>query len=163
MFRQLLTITQNTFTESIRQPIFAVGVLVGALALVLNLRLAAYTMESDTKLMIDMSLSTILLISIFLAAVTATGVRSDEIEKKTVLTVVSKPISRPVFVIGKYLGVSAAILLSYYILSLIFFMCVRHGVMTRASHHGDWPVTLFGLGGGLLAIFFAAYANFMMR
>ncbi|WP_432798163.1 hypothetical protein [Poriferisphaera sp. WC338] len=163
MLRQLLTISKNTFTESIRQPIFAVLVLVGTIALILNLQLAAYTLEADTKLMVDMGLSTILLISLFLAAVTATGVLTDEIEKKTVLTVISKPINRPTFVVGKYLGVSAAILLAYYILAMIFFLCVRHGVMQTASNRVDWPVVIFGFGGALLAVLFASYANYMFR
>ncbi|QQE10284.1 hypothetical protein JD969_12310 [Planctomycetota bacterium] len=163
MFGQLLTITRNTFTESIRQPIFAVLILIGILGLWLNLQLAANTMESDTKMMIDMGLSTIALVSLLAAAFTATGVLSSEIEKKTVLTVVSKPISRPTFVIGKFLGVAGAILLAYYVLSLVFLLTARHGVMQTASHRIDWPVIIFGLGGALIALAFASFTNYNFR
>ncbi|QDU35308.1 ABC-2 family transporter protein [Poriferisphaera corsica] len=163
MFGQLLTITRNTFTESIRQPIFAVLILVGILGLWLNLNLAAYTMDQDSKMMIDMGLSTVAIISLLAAAFTATGVLSSEIEKKTVLTVVSKPISRPTFVVGKFLGVAGAILLAYYILSLVFLLTARHGVMQTASHRIDWPVVVFGLGGAFIAIAFAAFTNYNFR
>ncbi|MEX0885864.1 MAG: ABC transporter permease subunit, partial [Phycisphaeraceae bacterium] len=120
MLGQLLTIAGNTFTEAIRQPIFTVLVLLGAVALGLNLQLAAYTFEDDTKILIDLGLSTVFLVGLFLAAFTATGVLASEVESKTVLTVVSKPVSRPLFVVGKFLGVAGAIGVALYVLSHIF-------------------------------------------
>src|SRR5690606_13376871 len=120
MLRQLLNIARNTAVESIRQPIFVVLVLLGGVMMALNVPLSANTMEvgglGDNKMLYDMGMSTIAIVGVLLAAFTATGVLSREIENKTVLTVVSKPVSRPVFVLGKFLGVAAAIMLSCYIL-----------------------------------------------
>ena len=109
MFQQLLTLSRNTFIESIRQPIYVVLIFVGSIGLWLNTHLAAYTFGNDNKMMIDLGLSTLFLIGLALAAFSATGVLSAEIENRTVLTVVSKPVGRPLFVVGKYLGVAAAI------------------------------------------------------
>ncbi len=161
MFQQLATISQNTFTESIRQPIFVVLILLGSLAMVINPQLAAYTMEDDNKLLIDMGLSTIFLVSLLLAAFTATGVFSNEIENKTVLTVVSKPVSRPLFVIGKYVGISAAIATAFFLLSIVLALTIRHRVMSTASDHFDMPVILFGFGGALIALSVATMANYL--
>ncbi len=161
MFTQLATIAHNTFTESIRQPIFVVLVLLGSLAMVINPQLAAYTMEDDNKLLIDMGLSTIFLIGLFLAAFTATGVFSKEIENKTVLTVVSKPVGRPLFVIGKYIGISAAISAAFFLLSIALALTIRHRVMSTASDHFDMPVILLGFGGALLALIVATMANYL--
>tara|TARA_R110002111_G_scaffold53828_4_gene93387 strand:+ start:1354 stop:2421 length:1068 start_codon:yes stop_codon:yes gene_type:complete len=161
MFQQLATITQNTFTESIRQPIFVILILLGSLAMVINPQLAAYTMEDDNKLLIDMGLSTIFLVSLLLAAFTATGVFSNEIENKTVLTVVSKPVSRPLFVIGKYVGISAAIATAFFLLSIVLAMTIRHRVMSTASDHFDMPVILFGFGAALIALLVATMANYL--
>ena len=69
MFQQLLTIGRNTFIESIRQPIFTVLTIVGILALVLNLAAAANTLDDDNKLLIDMGLSTLFIVGLFLAGV----------------------------------------------------------------------------------------------
>jgi hypothetical protein len=44
MWRQLLSIGRNTFQESVRQPVYVVLLLIGALALVVNTALAAYTL-----------------------------------------------------------------------------------------------------------------------
>ena len=109
MIQQLLTIARNTFLESIRQPIFSVLLLVGTLALILNPMISAYTLDDDNKQLIDMGLSTLFVCGLLLSAFTATSVLSQELENKTVLTVISKPISRPLFVVGKYVGVSAAL------------------------------------------------------
>lgn len=163
MFQQLATIAHNTFTEAIRQPIFVVMILLGSLAMVINPQLAAYTMEDDNKLLIDMGLSTIFLVSLLLAAFTATGVFSNEIENKTVLTVISKPVSRPLFVIGKYLGVVAAIAVAFFLLSLVLALTIRHRVMSTASDHFDMPVILLGFGGALVALIIATAGNYLYR
>ena len=163
MFQQLLTIAGNTFTESIRQPIFTVLILVGALAMVMNQQLAAYTFTDDNKLLIDMALSTVFLIGLLLAAFTATGVLSSEIENRTVLSVVSKPVSRPLFVAGKYLGVAGAIAVAVHVLSVFAMFAIRHRVMTRASDHIDQPVVVFGLLAVGIALGLAAWSNYLFR
>ena len=80
MFQQLLTIARNTFVESTRQPIYVVMLLLTTVLLVLNTSLAAYTMSDDNKILIDMGLSTLFLAGLLLAAFTATGVLSAEVE-----------------------------------------------------------------------------------
>ena len=164
--RQLRTITANTFTEAIRQPIYTVGVLVGAVLLVLNLSLAAYSMEpgsGDNKMLIDIGLSTIFLTGLVLAAFSATGAIADEIESKTVLTVVSKPVARPLFVLGKFLGVAAAISVAYVTLAAVFLLTVRHSVLQNAADDLDGPVLAFGLGGAALAFAYATAGNYLYR
>lgn len=166
MFQQILTIARNTFTESIRQPIFVVLILVGALALVLNPSLAAYSMETgggDNKMLVDLGLSTIFLAGLLLAAFTATGVVSSEVENRTVLTVVSKPVPRPAFVIGKYAGVATAISLAVYVLSIVFIFTIRHRVMSTASDQFDMPVIVFGLLAAAVALALAAWGNYFYR
>ena len=166
MFRQLLTITANTYTESIRQPIFLVLTLVAAIGLALNPSLSAYSMETgdgDKKLLVDMGLSMVFLTGILLAAFTATGVLSREIEQRTVLTVVSKPVARPVFVLGKYLGVAGAILTAYWVLCLLLMSTYRHGVMSTARDRLDWPVIGLNVGALLLAGVVAAAGNYLYR
>ena len=163
MFQQIITIARNTFTESIRQPIYSVLIIVGMLALALNLQLAGYTFDDDNLLLVQFGLSTILVVCLLLAAFTATSVLSEEIETRTVLTVVSKPVPRPVFVLGKYLGVTGAITLAMWCLSLVFLMTLRHRVQSTARDDVDWPVVLFGLGAVVGAIAFATAANFLYR
>jgi len=166
MFRQLSTIANNTFTESIRQPIFVVLLLLGIATLTLNPALSAYSMESqtgDNKMLIDLGLSSVFLTGLLLAAFTATGVLSEELANRTVLTVVSKPVPRPVFILGKFVGVAAAIALAFYIMAVGFLLSYRHGVMQTARHEFDQPVLLFSFLGLLAAVSVAGAGNYFYR
>ncbi len=165
MLNQVINIARNTFTESIRQPIFVVLLLLGGTLLALTPALAAYTLEhgrGDNKMLIDLSLGTIFLAGLLLASFTATGVLSKEIENKTVLTVVSKPVSRPLFVLGKFFGAMAAITVAHVILSIVFVLTLRHGVMQTAADHFDQPVLGFGTAAALGAVGLAAWGNYYL-
>ena len=120
MLEQLLTIARNTFTESVRQPIYAIMLVVAELGLLFNQQIAQYTFDDDTKLMLEMGLSWVFMVGAVQAALAASAVLSSEIENRTALTVISKPIPRPVFVVGKYLGVAAAMALAYWVVALNF-------------------------------------------
>ena len=160
MFEQIWTITRNTFIESIRQPIFLVVVLANILLMILGLMWSANTLENDNKLLVDMDLSMMFVGGLALAAFTAAGVMSREIENKTVLTVVSKPIARPAFVIGKFIGVAGATALAFWIWSMVFFMSLRHEVMAATWNHVDMPVISFGAGSALLAALICLWGNY---
>lgn len=160
MVEQLLAIFRNTFVESIRQPIYVVLLGVGVLALVLNLSLSAFTMEDDNKFLIDMGMATIFMCGLLIAAFTATSVLSGEIENKTVLTVVSKPVGRPLFIVGKYMGVSSAIIVAAVILSCAFLLTVRHEVRQTATDDADWPVIIYGLAAVLLGVGIGVWGNY---
>jgi ABC-type transport system involved in multi-copper enzyme maturation permease subunit len=146
--------------EATRQPIYVVLLLAAAALLVVNPSLSAYTMDDDNKILVDMGLSTLFLAGLLLSAFTATGVLSAEVENRTVLTVVSKPVSRPAFVTGKYLGVAAALAVAFWTLTLIFLLTVRHEVIQRATDPFDMPVIVFGVLACLSALLGATLANY---
>ena len=161
----LFTLARNAFLESIRQPVHAVLICAALLALLLNVNIAGYTLEDDNKLLVDLGLSTLFLSGLLLAAFTATSVLAREIENKTVLTVVSKPVPRPLVVLGKFLGVTAAIAVAYWLLAVVFLLTVRHRVQAsvRAEDIFDPPVVTFGLLAVLLTFTIAGLANYLYR
>jgi len=166
MFMQLASITRITFVEAIRQPIFVVLLLIGTLLMVLNPSVSGYSMEpgsGDNKMLVDLGLGTVFLAGVFLAAFTATGVISQELQNKTALTIVSKPVPRPIFILGKYIGVSGAIVVAAYLLMLVFMFTLRHRVLQNKQDPIDWPVVLFGVGAVLGALLLAAAANYLYK
>lgn len=169
MLSSLPIIARNAFIESIRQPIFLIVILgVGVLQL-LNVWSAAYSMgysdtsevSGDNKVMLDIGLSTIFVAGMLLSALTATAVISREIEAKTVLTVVSKPVPRAAVVIGKYLGVAGAIGIAVLCMVVFLLMGVRHGVLSTAADTIDQPVIVFSLVAVALALVIGASCNFL--
>ncbi len=161
MIKQTLAISNNTYLESIRQPIFTVLTLLVILCMILGLMISAYTMDDDNKLMIDMGLGFLFSFGLLLSIFTAAGVFNQEIENKTVLTVISKPVSRPSFVAGKFLGVTAAVATFFWIGTIAFVLATRHKVMQTASDGFDYPVIVFGCGGLVIAFALAALGNYL--
>ncbi len=168
MLTQILTIARNTFIEALRQPIFFVLVLVVGILQVINTWSAAFTMgmsdsaevSGDNKLLLDVGLATVLVGGVLLAAFTATAVVSREIQNKTVLTVVSKPVSRTSVILGKYAGVSGAILIAVVVMLLTLLLGIRHGVMSTAADSLDGPVLTFGLAALAFSILIALWCNY---
>lgn len=160
MWQRLYTLALNTFLETIRQPIYGVILLVTGALLILNVSLAAFTLDDDDKLLLDLGLSTLLLSGLFLSAFSATGVLSREIENKTVLTVISKPISRPMFIVGKFAGLAAALLLAFYLGCLVFILAQRHGVLQNSSDPWDAPVLTLGFASLGVSLVAAAFCNY---
>ncbi|MCH7596833.1 MAG: ABC transporter permease [Planctomycetes bacterium] len=159
MFQRLFSLAQNTFIETIRQPIYGVILITTTFLMILNVSLAGFTMD-DNKLLLDLGLSTLMLSGLFLSAFSATGVISREIENKTVLTVISKPVSRPVFILGKFGGLLAALTVAYYLCVLVFILTERHGVLENSSDPWDAPVLALGFGSILLALIASAFCNY---
>ncbi len=160
MFQRLYTLALNTFVETVRQPIYGVILLATTLLMILNVSLAGFTLSDDNKLLLDLGLSTLLLSGLFLSAFSATGVISREIENKTVLTVISKPVSRPVFIVGKFVGLIAALTVAFYLNSLVFILAVRHGVMEATTTPWDQPVWVFGGGAVFISFVAGAFCNY---
>lgn len=160
IIEQLLAISRVTFAESIRQPVVAVIALAGVIILILSNPLSTFTMEDDQRMLIEVGLSTTFLAGLLLAVLLATSVLTREIENRTVLTVVSKPVERPVLLLGKFLGVLGAILASYAFLACVFMLVVRHGVMPTVATPYEAPVLAFGIGAAVLTLGFATFANY---
>ncbi len=162
---RLWSICKNTFAQTVRQPIFGVLILVTFAILLTSLPLSGWTMgtnyrETDQKMFESVGLSTLLLSGLLIAAFSASSVLAREIDDKTALTVISKPVSRPTFVLGKFMGVTAAVTLAFYVCSLVFLLLVRHGIMSAITDPYDWPVIVLGLSAFGLAMLIAILGNF---
>jgi ABC-2 family transporter protein len=165
---QILSIARNTFIESLRQPVTFVLVILCGFMQFINTWQAGFSMGSNTgaevsgdnKLLLDIGLATVFVCGMLLAAFLATSAISREIENKTILTIVSKPISRTAVVLGKYLGVSGAVLVAVFTMLLFLLMGVRHGVMSTAADHLDAPVLVFSFSAVTLSLVIAAATNY---
>jgi len=163
---RLWAIGRTTFLQTIRQPIFGVLILVTFALLVMTLPLSGWTASSDDgrsdqKMMESIGLSTLMVNGLLISAFSAAAALGREIEDKTALTVIAKPVTRATFVLGKFIGVAGAVILAYYLCSLVFLMTVRHGVMPTVRNPFDWPVIVLGLSALGLAVLVALLGNLM--
>jgi hypothetical protein len=160
MHDQLLAIIRNTFFESIRQPIVLVVLTVVTVLLVLSNPLAAFTMDDDQRMLVDIGMATVFLCGAVLAAFVATGVLTREIENKTALTVISKPVGRPLFVLGKFLGVAGALVLSTLYMSFVFMLVELHTVLQTVRDPIHVPVIVFGVTALIIGVGSAIWCNY---
>jgi len=160
MIQQTLAVIRNTFFESIRQPIAFVLLVAATLLILLANPISAFTMSDDQRMLIDIGLATVFLFGMLLAAFIATSVLTQEIDNRTALTVISKPVGRPVFMLGKYVGVAAAITLAMAYMGLVFALVERHGVMQTVRDPYHMPAIFFGVGAGLIGVGAGIWCNY---
>lgn len=168
MVMQTATIARNTFLESIRQPVYMIIILLCGIMLLFTTWGTGFSMgysssaevSGDNKLLLDVGLATVFVCGMLLSAFVSTAAVSREIENKTVLTVVSKPISRTSVILGKYTGVAWAMLIAVLPMLIFLLMGIRHGVMSTAADDPDQPVIVFSVAAVLLSLGLAAWCNY---
>jgi len=158
---KIYAIAKVTFLQIIRQPIFGVLVILSMGLMATSPSFTGFTLDDDNKMLRDLCLSTMLVASLFLAAFSASGAISAEIDDQTILTIVSKPINRLAFIAGKFLGVMGTLLLANLFMTLTFLLVFRHGVLSAAYMDRDMPVIVFGLTAAGGALLLAGLGNYL--
>ena len=104
-----LLIARNTFREVVRDRVLA-GITLGGLALLVLTRLATpLAMGEGLRLTVDLGLSSISWLGQLVILTVGSALVSKEIDKRTIFNLLSRPLSRPVYLIGKWMGLSAAL------------------------------------------------------
>ncbi|SFH69465.1 ABC transporter permease subunit [Planctomicrobium piriforme] len=114
-------IARATTKEAIRQPVFLLMTALGLTVITINVWVPFFSLGDDTKMYIDCGLATVLICSLLHCVWTASVSVADEIEGKTAMTLLSKPINRRQFVFGKYIGIFQSALIMIAILGVVFF------------------------------------------
>lgn len=121
-------IARATTKEAVRQPVFLLCMALAIVVLLINTFLPFYSLGEDVKMLKDCSLATILISGLLIAVWTASTSIADEIEGKTAMTLLSKPINRRQFVLGKYIGILQAVLWYMLPIVIVFLGCVFYKV-----------------------------------
>ena len=158
---RLFTIAKNTFIETLRQPVFAILIIAALLLFFVSPSLTMYTMSDDNKLLRELGLSTLFLTSLFIAIFSASGAVAEELANKTIMTVLTKPVQRPIFIIAKFLGVAAAVVLAHYICTVALLMSIRHGVLETVNDTHDWTVLGTAGVGIAVVVLLSAFFNYI--
>ncbi len=158
---KLIAIAKNTFIETLRQPVYAVIIVAAMFLFLLSPSLTMYTLDDDNKFLRELGLSTLFLSSLFVAIFSASGAVAVEIENKTILTVLTKPLQRPIFILAKFVGVLAAVALAHYLCTIALLMTIRHGVMESAADDRDWTVIVAAGGVAGLTVLLSAFFNYV--
>jgi ABC-type transport system involved in multi-copper enzyme maturation permease subunit len=127
MYRTLVII-RHTFLESVVQPIFLLLLALGGGILVVFGLLPFFTLGEDTVMFKAVSLDMVLLLALVITLFSTSKSIYEEIEDRTMLTLMSKPVRRWEVLIGKYLGIVLAALLAIVILGAIAAICIWYRI-----------------------------------
>lgn len=159
--RQFLTIATNAFMELVRQPIF---LLLTTASAVFEIFLATpfyFAFGDEPKLVKNSTLAVMLLAGLFGAVLSASASLAHEIRAGTALAVLSKPVGRARFLLGKYAGLAAALALMTYVNMIPALLA------SRMAFDAYGETDLFAIGiftlGLVLAYAIGGFSNFFLR
>jgi ABC-type transport system involved in multi-copper enzyme maturation permease subunit len=138
---RLSAIALATYKSAVAQPLFPIILCVGAFVLLVFVILPYNTFGEDIKILKDTGFTLIMVLSLFQAIWAASTSVSEEIEGRTALTVLSKPIRRYSFVLGKYVGICWTVALIFVILGAVFFVGVAYKPLYDAREASQDDVT----------------------
>lgn len=110
-------VSANTYREAIRARVFAILLAFAVSMIGFATVIATLSVSSTDKVLQDFGMTSINLFSVITAIFIGIGQVYNEIEKKTIYNILSKPIKRYQFVIGKYFGLMGVLIVNLIIMT----------------------------------------------
>lgn len=124
-WRRIRAVAGNTFLEAVRQKVFAV-LLIFALVLLGGANyFAEFSFQEQFKFLKDLGYATISLTGLLVGLLGAAQLIPAEIERRTILTALCRPLRRWEFVTGKYLGLVVLLGVMLGIMGAVFWLVLR--------------------------------------
>ncbi|NJM76954.1 MAG: ABC transporter permease [Acaryochloridaceae cyanobacterium RU_4_10] len=111
----------NVFREVFRERVLYVAALFGVALTIAVLLLNEVSGGAEGKISLDVGLAGISLLGLTVAAFMGAGLINKEIEKKTALVLIAKPMSRSEFILGKHLGLTSILGVLVALMNLMLF------------------------------------------
>lgn len=136
-------IALNTFRESVRDRllynlVLFVLILVGASVFISEL-----SVNEETKFIATLGLSSMLVFGALIAIFIGVGLVYKEIDRRTIYNLLSKPVHRHEFIIGKYLGLCLTLLVNSAVMVVAIELALMY--VNRGFTALQWPVLMAGL------------------
>lgn len=99
-----LALAANTFREGVRDRVFVAVVIFGGIILVGSLIIGPLSLGEQARITQDVGLASMSILCFLIAILIGTGIVYKEIERKTIYTVLSKPVTARELITGKFFG-----------------------------------------------------------
>lgn len=122
---RIFVMANNVFREVVRDRIlYIIGFYALLLAAAIRV-LPEVAATTEDKIFLDFGLAAMSVLSLIVAVFIGTGLVNKEIEKRTVLVLIAKPLSRAEFISGKHLGLSAVLALLVAVMTVIYLALLQ--------------------------------------
>jgi ABC-type transport system involved in multi-copper enzyme maturation permease subunit len=129
---KIAAVALATAREVTVQPLFQIVAVVGAIALIVVIYIPGNTFGEDVKMLKSSDVTLIKILAVIVALWAASESVSGELEGRTAMTVLSKPIGRRQFLLGKFVGIVLPVALLFLILGAVFLLTVSYKVVYDA-------------------------------
>ena len=131
---RVMAIAMNTFTQLVRMKVFYFLLIFSVLIIGANVLFLNFTFEQELKILQDVSFGAMTLFaSIFSIVGTALLIPKD-IEDRTLYSILTKPVPRFEYLVGKLLGILFLVAVSLLLMSILFFAVLfvrQHGILAE--------------------------------
>jgi len=131
------TIARATFREAFHLPVLHVVMIASVVLLIIVGQLPRFTLSiyDDIKMLKDLAMATATLCGVLVAIFAAVNVITLEIENWTVVTVLSKPVRRWEFIVGKFMGLVLTLTAAFAILTALYILVVWWGMWENVREY----------------------------
>jgi ABC-type transport system involved in multi-copper enzyme maturation permease subunit len=121
----ILAIALNTFRETVRAQVLYVLIGAGLVTIAVSTVLAPVALGENVRITKDIGLTTIDALGLMIVTFLGTTIVYKEIERRTIMVLLSKPIHRYEFVLGKFVGLSMTLALVVAVETLFLVVAVK--------------------------------------
>ena len=124
--RTISHVAVNVFKESVRDKVLYNLVAFAVLLIATSYLLGQLTAGQDIKIIKDLGLASISVFGLLIAVFIGIGLVWKEVERRSIYSLLSKPISRRAFVIGKYAGLVLTLLVNVAVMTAAFYALLAY-------------------------------------
>jgi ABC-2 type transport system permease protein len=136
-FSRIAAITTNTLTELTRQKVFHVLLIFGLILIGSSVFMARFTFQQEFQILKDVSLGAMSIFSSLLAIVATARLIPQDIEDRTVYTILAKPVPRFEYLLGKLFGALLLLAISMTVMTVLFVAVLyfrEQAVLSETAH-----------------------------
>jgi ABC-type transport system involved in multi-copper enzyme maturation permease subunit len=123
---RVATIASNTFREAVRDRVLYNLIIFAFLMIGASLLLGQITINVQKQLLINLGLTAISIFGVLIAIFIGIGLVSKEIDKRTLYTVLTRPVQRWEFILGKFFGLLGTLVVNAVLMTVGFFLALLY-------------------------------------
>jgi len=138
---KIIVIALNTFREAVRNKVLYFLLIFAVIIIGFSTVISDLSIAEPEKLIKDLGLASIDFFGFLIAVFVGVYLVYNELDRKTIYTIVSKPIDRTQFILGKFFGLLFTIyvniaIMTFFLFAVVYFRdATQYDVMTRAIWH----------------------------
>jgi len=138
--RTIRLVAWAVFKESVRDRVPYSMVLFAALLMAASFLISQLTAGQDVKIIKDLGLAALSIFGLIIAVFIGIGLVSKEVERRSVFALLTKPVTRAQFILGKYAGLAMTLVVNLTLMTVAYYFVLLYmDSMAMPAAKAAWP------------------------